>query len=65
MATKTKKITFESDEEEVEVDLEERLISSLTKLKKERKKNKSFKEETVSLKTQLEEGNKREEVMQI
>jgi hypothetical protein len=38
MATKTKKRTPESDEEEGEVDLEEELISALTELKKERKK---------------------------
>jgi hypothetical protein len=41
------------------VDLEVELISSLTELKKEKKKNKSFKEEIISLKTQLEEGKRR------
>jgi hypothetical protein len=54
MAMENKKRTSERDEEG-EVDLEAELISSLTKLKKERKKNKSFKEENISLKTQLEE----------
>jgi hypothetical protein len=36
------------------VDFEEELISVLTELKKGRKKNKSFKEEKISLKTQLQ-----------
>jgi hypothetical protein len=47
------------------VDLEVELISSLTKLKKERKKKKSFKEQIISFKTQFEEGNRKEEVMEI
>jgi hypothetical protein len=38
------------------VDLEENLISALTKLKKKRKKNKSFKEENIHLRILLEEG---------
>ena len=65
MARENKKRTFESDEEEGEVDLKVELTSSLTELKKERKKNKSFKEEIISLKTQLEEGKRMEEVIPI
>jgi hypothetical protein len=53
VATKNKKRTPER-KEEGDVDLEEELISSLTELKKERKKNKSFKEENISFETQLE-----------
>jgi hypothetical protein len=34
-------------------------------LKKERKKKKSFKEQIISFKTQFEEGNRKEEVMEI
>jgi hypothetical protein len=41
------------------VDLEVELISALTKLKKERKKKKSFKEQIISFKTQFEEGNRK------
>jgi hypothetical protein len=59
MVTKNKKRTHER-EEEGEVDLEENLISVLTKIKKGRKKTKSFKEENISLKTQLEEGKRKE-----
>jgi hypothetical protein len=44
MATKTNKITPKSEKEEGEVDLEVELINTLTELKKERNKNKSFKE---------------------
>jgi hypothetical protein len=51
MDTKNKK-----NDEEGEVDFEVELINALTELKKERKKNKSFKEE----KTQLEEGKRKE-----
>jgi hypothetical protein len=65
MATETKKRTHESDKEQGELYLQEELINDLTKLKKERKKNKSFKEEIVSLKTQLEEGKKMEEGLHI
>jgi hypothetical protein len=36
-----------------------------TELKKQRKKNKSFKEEIISLKTQLEEEKRTKEVMHI
>jgi hypothetical protein len=64
MAMENKKRTSESDEE-AEVDIEEILISALIDLKKERKKNKSFKEETISLKIHLEEGKRTKEVMQI
>ena len=64
MAAENKK-TIPESEEEGEVDLVEELISALTEMKKERKKNKSFKEENVSLKTQLEEGKRKQEVMQM
>jgi hypothetical protein len=62
MATQTKKRTHESNEEG-EVDLATKLISDLTELKKERKTKKSFKEEIISLKIQLEEGKITKEVM--
>jgi hypothetical protein len=61
MAAENKK-TIPESEEEGEVDLDAELISALTKLKKERKKNKSFKEENIFLKTQLEEGKRKEEL---
>jgi hypothetical protein len=41
------------------VDLEEKLIGALTEMKKEGKKNKSLKEEIITLKTQPEEGKRR------
>jgi hypothetical protein len=63
MVVETKKRTPKRDEEEGEVDLEVELMCGLTKLKKQRKKNKSFKEEIISLKTRLEEGKRKEEVM--
>jgi hypothetical protein len=47
------------------VDLEEKLIGFLVELKKEMKKNKPFKEKKNYLKIQLEEGKRKEEVMQI
>jgi hypothetical protein len=62
MDMENKKRTFES-EEEGEVDIEEELINSLNELKKERKKKKSFKEEIILVKSQLEEGKRKEEVM--
>jgi hypothetical protein len=49
MEMETQKGTSES-EEEGEVDLEAELISALTELKRERKKNKSLKEEMIKLK---------------
>ena len=57
--------TENNKNDEGEVDLEGKLISSLTELKKERKKNKSFKEENIFWKIQLEEGKRKEEIMKI
>jgi hypothetical protein len=54
-----------NNDKEVEVDIEVELISALTKLNKERKKNKAFKEENIHLRTLLEEGKRKEEVIQI
>jgi flagellar hook-basal body complex protein FliE len=51
MDTKNKK-----NDEEGEVDFEAELINALTELKKERKKN-------IYLKTQLEEGKRKEEAI--
>jgi hypothetical protein len=59
MATINKKVTLGSGYEGV-VDIEVELISVVTELKKERKEKKSFKEESISLKTQLEEGKRKE-----
>jgi hypothetical protein len=47
------------------VDIEEESISASIEVKKERKKNKSFKEEKIHLRTLPEEGKRMEEVMQI
>jgi hypothetical protein len=49
------------DDEEGEVDLEEKLISSLSELKRERRENKSLKEELIKLKEGSQNPNKNSE----
>jgi hypothetical protein len=70
MAMETQEETLENDkenyEEEGEVDLEAELISALSDLRRERKKNKSLKEELIKLKEGSQNPNKNfEEVQQI
>jgi len=48
----------QEDYEEGEVDLEEELISALSDLKSERRKNKSLKEELIKLKESSQNPNK-------
>jgi len=51
---------LENDEEEGEVDIEVEILSALSELKLERKKNKSLKEELIKIKEGSQNSNPEE-----